>query len=124
MAVPETGGYDQAFAVNNSRVARDFDCGGWPNGKNTAPMYKDRTVFDWRFSRRGINLGVNQSEVRAKTEYARRERPDKKEGEDTTDSHASNIRQEARDCSSKPGATDFSKNQNSRKESIVRLTTA
>src|SRR5712671_6766443 len=111
VAVPKTGGYDQAFAVNNNRVARDFDCGGWPDGKNAALMHNDCTIFERRLSRRGINLGVNQSEVGAKTEYARRERPDKKNGDDTTDSHASNIRQGARDCSSKPGAPDFSKKQ-------------
>ena len=114
MAVPETGGYDQAFAVNNSRMARDYDCGGRPNGKNAALMHKDCTIFERRLSRRAINLCVNQGKVRAETEYSRRECPDKKDGDDTTDSHASNIRQGARDCSSKAGATDFSKRQNSR----------
>ncbi len=50
MAVPETSRYNQAIAVNNNRMARNFDCGGWPNGKNAARMYKDCTIFDWRFS--------------------------------------------------------------------------
>ncbi len=46
MAVPETSRYNQAIAVNNNRMARNFDCGGWPNGKNAARMYKDCTIFD------------------------------------------------------------------------------
>src|SRR5580658_10517008 len=99
MAVPETGGHDQARAVNNRRMARNFDCGGWPDSNNAALVNEDCTIFDWRFSRRGINLCVNQGEVRAETRYARSECPDKKDRGDTSDSHASNIRQEARDCS-------------------------
>jgi len=50
MAVPETSRHNQAIAVNNNRMAGNFDCGGWPNGKNAARMYKDCTIFDWRFS--------------------------------------------------------------------------
>jgi hypothetical protein len=63
MTVPETGGYNQAFAVNNSRIGRDLDGGAWPNGKNAAIVCKDRTIFDWRFSRRGINLCTDQGKV-------------------------------------------------------------
>ena len=54
---------------------------------------------------------MNQSEVGTKTRYARRECPDKKDGEDTTDFHASNIRHRARDCSSKAGSQRFLKKE-------------
>jgi len=96
MAIPETSRHNQAIAVNNSRMAWNFDCGGWPNGKNAARMCKDCTIFDGRFSGRRINFCVNQSEVRAKTRYAGTERPDKKNSENISDSHASNIRQGTR----------------------------
>ena len=59
MVVPEAGGYHHPFAVNNGRMARDFDCGGGTNGNDAALVHKNCAVFDWRFSRRGIDLGVN-----------------------------------------------------------------
>jgi hypothetical protein len=49
---------------------------------------------------------VNQSEVRTRTRYGGTECPDKKDGEDTADSHACNIRRGARDCSSKASPND------------------
>jgi hypothetical protein len=103
MAVPETSRHHQAFAVNDCRIGRNFDCGVWPNGKDVARMYKDCAILDWRSSWRRINLCVNQSQVRTKTRYGRRECPHKKDGEDAAQSHVSNIRQGARDCSSNAG---------------------
>ena len=56
VAVPKTGGGNQTFAVNDSCTVRDFDFGGWPNAQNATLMYKNRPIFDRRFSRGGINL--------------------------------------------------------------------
>jgi len=40
MAVPETRSHDEAFTVNNSRAARDFDGLAGPHGKNVAVVYE------------------------------------------------------------------------------------
>ena len=77
MAVPESGSHNQAFAVNDFGIARDFDGGAGPNGKNAAVVNKDRAIFDWLFSRRGINLCVNQCQVRGAAEVTRKKYPQK-----------------------------------------------
>jgi hypothetical protein len=41
MAVPETGGHDQAFAINNRRMPRNFDSRGWSDGKNASVVHED-----------------------------------------------------------------------------------
>ena len=88
MAVPETGGNDAAFAVNDRGMSRDLDRGRRSNGQNAPVVQKNCAVVDGRFSRRGIDLCVNQSEVRAETGYARREGPDKKDDEGAPDPHS------------------------------------
>jgi hypothetical protein len=77
MAIPETGRHNQAFAVNDFGIARDFDGGAGPNGKNAAVVNKDRAILNWPFSRRGINLCVNQCQVRGAAEVTRKEYPQK-----------------------------------------------
>src|ERR1700756_3197232 len=66
MAVPEPRSHNQAFTVNQGRVARDFDRGARSNGKNMAVAYKDCAVFDWRICGRGINLCANQGRSEAR----------------------------------------------------------
>jgi hypothetical protein len=51
VAVPETGGHNLPFAVDNGRVGRDFDDSAWSNSKDAAITYKDCAIFDWPFSR-------------------------------------------------------------------------
>ena len=63
MAVPKTGGYDQAVAVNDGGPAWDFDGRSWSNGKNAAAVYKDCAFFDGRFRWGEINLCANQGQV-------------------------------------------------------------
>src|SRR5207248_6465595 len=87
VAVPETGGNDAAFAVNDSGMPRDLDRGRRSDGQNASVAQKNCTVVDGRFSRRGIDLCVNQSEVRTETGYARREGPNKKDDEGAADPH-------------------------------------
>ena len=65
VAVPKTGGHSQTFAVNNGRLAWDSDFGVWSNANNTALMYKDCPVFDWRLSWGRVDPCVNQSKIRA-----------------------------------------------------------
>ena len=67
VAVPKTGGDNQTFAVNNSRLAWDFDFGVWSYANNAALMYKDCPIFDWRLSWGRVDLCVNQSKIRAAT---------------------------------------------------------
>jgi hypothetical protein len=94
VAVPETGGHGASLAVDHRRVARDFDCGRWPYGNDAAIVHDNGSVFDWGFSGRGINFGMNQSQVRAESRYARGHDCGENECEESSNSHASNIRQQ------------------------------
>jgi len=102
VAVPKPGGYDEALALNNGRRLGEswhFDPSARADGAYAAIVDQDCAIRDGRVSRRRINLGVNQGEVRAKTEFARNSCPEEKQQEQDADSHVSNIRIEARDCS-------------------------
>jgi hypothetical protein len=98
MAVPETGSHNQVLAVNDFRMARDFDGSAGPNGKNVAVVYKDCAIFDWPFRRGGINLCANQGELRGAAEVTCKKYP-QQESWSESDSHICNIRSQQRDCS-------------------------
>lgn len=91
MAVPETGSHNQALAVIDFRVTRDFDGGAGPDGKNGAVMYKDCAIFNWPFNRRGINLCANQGEVRGAAEVTRKKYPQQEKSWSESESHICNI---------------------------------
>ena len=90
VAVPKTGGDDEAFAVNYFCIARSFEGRGWTDGDDVAVVDKDGTVFDGFFCWRGINLCADQSEVIG-ANVARGEEYYKQE-KDESDSHNFNIR--------------------------------
>lgn len=102
VAVPEPGGYNETVTIKDGHCPGQSwhsYVGARPEGAYAAVMHEDCAILDRWVGRRGVNLCVNQSEVRTETGDARSEYPNKEDGENTTDSHACNIRQEARDCS-------------------------
>lgn len=73
VAVPETRRHNEAFTINYRCVSRDFDRAAWSNVKDLTVVYKDRAVFDCRFSRRRINLRANQGQIGAPARADRNE---------------------------------------------------
>jgi hypothetical protein len=63
VAVPKTGGHDEALAVNYSRTARDLDPVTWSNRLNVAAVYKDGAVFDGWFRWGEIDFRTHQGQV-------------------------------------------------------------
>jgi len=100
VAVPKPGRYDATLALENGYIAGEswhFDASARPDGAYAAIVHEDCAILDGWLSRRGINLGMNQGEVSAETEFARS--PKEKQQEKDADLHVNNIRIEARDCS-------------------------
>ena len=64
MAVPETGGDNEAFAVDYRGIARDFYFFGGSDSENALLVDENGAIFDGRFAGSGINPGVDESEVR------------------------------------------------------------
>jgi len=78
VTVPETGGYDQAFAIDYGGIAWRFNCGDWPNCNDAAIMHEDCAILDCRFRGRGIDLCTGEDEVRGAARAACKEHREQK----------------------------------------------
>lgn len=96
VAVPETGGHDEALAVDYRGAAWDFDLCNRSNQCNVAVVYKDCAVFDWWFRRGEINLCANQGELGRVALESRQEGQKQKQRERQSNSHVHNIRYKSR----------------------------
>jgi len=67
MAVPESGGDDQTFAIDDREIARKtgrLGYGARTDGRDAPIVHKNCAVLNRGFCRRRINLGVYQREIR------------------------------------------------------------
>ena len=76
MAVPETRSHDETMAIENSRSAgesRHLHLAARSNGPYAPVMQQDCSIFNGWLIGRGIDLRVNESEVRGKAGWAQEE---------------------------------------------------
>lgn len=98
VAIPESSGHNQAFAVKYSRSLRNFGCGARANGTYATVMHDDCAVLHWRLGGRGINPAADQREVRGSAQVASKHQPEQDDGQNESDSHSGNILSQHRDC--------------------------
>ena len=91
VAVPEPGSYNETVTIKHGHCpGQSWHCylGARSEGAYAAVMHEDCAIFDRWVGRRGVNLCVNQREVRSKAVWVRDKGPKKHYGEHRVDSHA------------------------------------
>lgn len=91
VAVPEPGGYNETVTIKDGHCPGQswhFYVGARPEGAYAAVMHEDCAILDRWVGRRGVNLCVNQREVRGRAGWVRDKGPKKQYGEHGVDSHA------------------------------------